>query len=274
VIHGIKYGLLRIALPRHDRAVGTFQSCVFVSAWQSSSARLREPSPMPFAAWSRLAPQKYRVLLVLLVATLTVQPIASGSVVGKLVHEALVATCILGLLVVFERPRVRWVAMCLALPAIAAGWIGRISPEPMHPAWFVVFHLATVLFLIFALAAILKTLFSQRVVLADHLVGVFCGYLLAGIIWSNLYIVVQELSPGAFHVETRMVWDITDFDSRRSLFNYFSFTTLTTVGFGDVTPIHPVACQLAWLEAAFGQFYVAVLVAQLVGLKLAEPRDA
>ena len=54
------------------------------------------------------------------------------------------------------------------------------------------------------------------------------------------------------------------------MFNYFSLVTLTTMGYGDVTPVRPPATALATLEAVFGQFYIAVVVAQLVGLRLAQ----
>ena len=61
------------------------------------------------------------------------------------------------------------------------------------------------------------------------------------------------------------------------MFNYFSLVTLTTMGYGDVTPVRAPATIFATLEAVFGQFYIAVLVAQLVGLRLAQalqPDDA
>jgi voltage-gated potassium channel len=54
------------------------------------------------------------------------------------------------------------------------------------------------------------------------------------------------------------------------LFDYYSLMTLTTMGYGNITPIRPPATSLTWMEAMFGQFYIAVIVAQLVGLKLAE----
>lgn len=231
---------------------------------------------MPLPIWQYLRPQKYRALLIVIVAALAVQPLAYASTAGKLAHEALVALSIFTLLAVFDRPIERWIALALAAPAVLAHWIDQLTAVDFHPVLMATFHIGTVVFLGFAIVTILKTLFRQRVVVADHLVGVFCGYLLAGLAWSNLYIVIHDLSPqsDAFNVSDKLVWETSNFDARRSLFNYFSFTTLTTVGYGDVTPIHPIACTLAWLEGAFGQFYVAVLVALLVGLKLAEPREA
>jgi len=61
-----------------------------------------------------------------------------------------------------------------------------------------------------------------------------------------------------------------DWHLKRSLFDYLSLTTLTSLGYGDITPVGQPAYSLTWLEMVVGQFYMAVVVAQLVGLKLAQ----
>jgi hypothetical protein len=61
-----------------------------------------------------------------------------------------------------------------------------------------------------------------------------------------------------------------DWNLQRFFFNYLSVTTLTSLGYNDITPVGTLALSLSWLETVFGQFYIAVVVAQLVGLKLAE----
>jgi hypothetical protein len=66
------------------------------------------------------------------------------------------------------------------------------------------------------------------------------------------------------------VWRLGEWHQRRALFDYLSFTTMMTLGYGDLTPIGPPAYTLTWLEVMFGQFYMAVVVAQLVGVKLAQ----
>jgi hypothetical protein len=63
---------------------------------------------------------------------------------------------------------------------------------------------------------------------------------------------------------------LEDWQLKRSLFDYLSFTTLTSLGYGDITPVGQPAYSLTWLEVLFGQFYMAVVVAQMVGLKLAQ----
>jgi hypothetical protein len=133
-----------------------------------------------------------------------------------------------------------------------------------------IYYGLVVLFLAYTVALILRGLFAQKVILADHVVGAVCGYLLAGLAWAALYMLVETVQPGSVRVSPEIAWQLADEHTRRYLFHYFSFETLTTVGYGDVTPVRPAACSLVWLEAVFGQFYLAVIVAQLVGLKLAQ----
>ena len=94
--------------------------------------------------------------------------------------------------------------------------------------------------------------------------------MLAALAWANLYAAIELISPGAFLVTGADQPDLARWHERESLFIYFSLTTLTTVGYGDVTPVAAAARSAAMFEGVFGQFYIAVVVAQLVGSKLAE----
>jgi hypothetical protein len=89
-------------------------------------------------------------------------------------------------------------------------------------------------------------------------------------IWTNLYGAIDLLFPGSFSVPQQMQAQLSDWDGRHAIFIYFSLVTLTTVGFGDVTATQGPATVLVALEAVAGQFYIAVVVAQLVGIKLAQ----
>ena len=88
--------------------------------------------------------------------------------------------------------------------------------------------------------------------------------------WANVYAVIELMAPGAFNVAGQIAPALGEWHGRESLFLYFSLTTLTTIGYGDVSPVAAAARSAAALEGVFGQFYVAVVVAQLVGSKLAE----
>lgn len=127
-----------------------------------------------------------------------------------------------------------------------------------------------VMFFGFAVAVILKRIFQQKTIRTDAVIGALCGYLLAAIAWANAYQLIYLLRPGSFRVADVIAARLGDWYSKRFFFIYFSVTTLTSLGYSDITPIGPLALSLSWLEVVFGQFYIAVVVAQLVGLKLAE----
>lgn len=105
---------------------------------------------------------------------------------------------------------------------------------------------------------------------ADWPFGAVVGYLLLGIIWSLLYSAAETAFPGSF--ATPMLGGSDGVSGRvdRGTLGYFSFITLATVGYGDVTPTTPLAQTLAWTEAVTGQLYLAILVAGLVGFKVTQ----
>jgi hypothetical protein len=220
---------------------------------------------------SGLRARKHLVLFLVLVVGLAIQPLAHGWLFGLVVYDVLLTLVLLAVfLVVFERGWERGVALGAGLPALVSnGAAHALSGGPRLAAW-AVYHWLVVLFLGFAVVVVLRHLFQARAIRADQVLGACCGYLLAGVAWGNLYLLAELLLPGSFRVNREIAWQLADEHTRRFLFNYFSFATLTTLGYADVTPVGPPASTLTWLEAVFGQFYVAVVVAQLVGLKLAQ----
>ena len=134
----------------------------------------------------------------------------------------------------------------------------------------IVYHVFGVVFFGFAVAVILKRIFQAEATRGDPVIGALCGYLLAALAWANAYGLVYLLWPDSFRVADALAWRLGDWNLQRFFFNYFSVTTLTSLGYGDITPLGSLALSLSWLEVVFGQFYIAVVVAQLVGLRLAQ----
>jgi len=218
---------------------------------------------------------KHLLLLVVAIVGLSLQPLTHRTGIGPIVFELLEYLLLLVVfLVIFHRRVERRIALSVGVPAIAASIVGNLTTGETSTAAMTTYHVLGVLFLGFAVAVILRGVFSSERIGHDQILDVFSGYLLAGIAWGNLYVMLHMLVPDAFNVAAGLAWQLEADDSRRFLFNYFSFITLTTVGYGDVTPLAPAACVLAWLEAMFGQFYTAVFVGQLIGLKLSQPRKA
>ena len=115
------------------------------------------------------------------------------------------------------------------------------------------FGFAAVLYF-YIILQLVKTLLAYRIITADLIYCAISTYLLIGVMWSGIYVVIEGISPGSFSGMS----EISDL-------LYFSFVTLTTVGFGDILPQSVIAKRLAVLEAAMGSIYLAVIIAMLVG---------
>ncbi|MGR8940661.1 MAG: potassium channel family protein [Gammaproteobacteria bacterium] len=108
-----------------------------------------------------------------------------------------------------------------------------------------------------------KHVFSAVAIDRNLLYGATCIYLLMGLIWALLYRMISQFSPGSFNG-----LQSPDLDN----FLYFSFVTLASLGYGDITPHAPLARTLAYLEVITGQMYIAIMVAGVVGLYLISGR--
>jgi hypothetical protein len=126
------------------------------------------------------------------------------------------------------------------------------------------------LFLLLGTFVIFRDVFSGQVT-ANRICGAICLYLLLGACFAVLYLVVDLVDPHAFNASPPLADRFDERDPRHerlSLLMYFSMVTLSTVGYGDITPVNRVARTLAWVEAVGGQLYLSVMVARLVGLHL------
>jgi hypothetical protein len=134
----------------------------------------------------------------------------------------------------------------------------------------VAYHASVALFLGFAVAVIVRDVFRHRSIGLDEIFGAFGGYILLGLVWGNLYVLVEVIAPGSFAVSAEVRWQLDDWHLRRALFNYVSFATMASLGYNDVTAVTPLANTLTWLEAMSAQFYLAVVIALVVGMKIAQ----
>jgi hypothetical protein len=124
-----------------------------------------------------------------------------------------------------------------------------------------------IFFLLTCIIAVYDVLFGG-VIDINRLVGAGCIYLLSGALWGIVYFLLSVISPASFVGITGETWS-----EQLNEFTYYSFVTLTTLGYGDITPAAPVARTLSYLEAVLGQMYLTVLVAALVGIHIANRRS-
>jgi hypothetical protein len=111
---------------------------------------------------------------------------------------------------------------------------------------------------------ILDYIFRQVKVSREVLFAAIVVYILFGVMWSAIFRFLELCQPGSFHIPHGLSNDV------HGIFLYYSFVTLTTLGYGDISPISAPARALAILEAIIGQMYVAVLIARLMGTHISQ----
>jgi len=197
------------------------------------------------------------VVIIFVVLPLT----RSESQLASLIGAVLFSTVIVwGLWAVSEHRRHVTVGIVLMAPAFVLTILhGLVESRSVEFTWLITNGLA----LGFLVAMLLRRLFRTERVTADTLTSAISGYFLLGILWAFVYALLLQLDPGAFHGVQ---------GARTAGLFYFSFVTLTTLGYGDITPVTDTAQTVTVLEAVVGQLYLAITIARLVGMHIAAGR--
>ena len=212
---------------------------------------------------------RFAILVVTLAAFLFVlAPLSRERIGGQTVAPPILTFVLgVGVYACAHTRRSFFIALALALPAAVLLWTGSggEGAEPGTAAW-----LLLALFIVYLLTVVGAAVIRARRVTLDTILGAIAVYLLLAMVWTLLYAVVALLDPNAFQLPSV---DAARIDRARlgtdlPTFVYYSFVTLTTMGYGDVLPLSHAARGLATCEAVVGQIYLAVLVARLVGLHI------
>lgn len=151
-----------------------------------------------------------------------------------------------------------WFLLGIILAAL--GVSGNILALANAGTFFIYLSLCSyIVFLLLTIGLAIQQAINLRTVDANNIIGAICIYLLLGVMWSFFYVLVNMLIPGSFNVSISG----SPFEQVQD-FMYYSFVTLTTLGYGDIAPIRETARALSVIEAILGQFYIAILVAGLV----------
>lgn len=197
------------------------------------------------------------VLLVLLLLLLAVQP-NSGVADGLLVRFVLSAILVASIVMASSRRHFFFIGLLLGVPALGLLFVpGRLST--------VVGGILAITMFVFICYLLLHNIFRHPAVTSATISASLAVYLMLGVIWALAYGLVEHLRPGSFAgISVDSLHEI-----QRDLF-YFSYITLTTLGFGDITPVGAAARSLAIMEAIVGQLFLVVLVAGVVGMHLTQ----
>ncbi|MCK9318377.1 MAG: ion channel [Methanoculleus sp.] len=205
---------------------------------------------------ARARAMRFHYLLASLILLLAVYPYVSAGSTGPAALRALTSfVLITGVYAVSDRRRQIAIAALLAVPAFGLGWLHILTGLSALGGAESIFE---VLFYAFTAIICLKRVISARRVTSDTISGAVSVYLLMGLTWATAYSLVESITPGSFttgHPDSAFTFPA---------FIYYSFVTLATLGYGDITPLTDQARSLAVLETVSGTLYIAVLIARLV----------
>jgi voltage-gated potassium channel len=224
--------------------------------------------------------RRFLILLVLLGLLVVVHPIAMRGGPAYTVFRVLLTAVFAGALwIVFRTNRSRAIALILGVPVMAANWANESLPEfPMHWAPFA-FNLLAAVFLSYAVAVILREVYLEKHFSREAIYGAICGYLLIGTAFGHMFYCADWLAPADFSAAEGKTIRSSDERSKQALFTYFSFAALTGVNDPDLTSRASAGRSLVLLEAVLGQFYVVVVISELITLRMSNlvpggpPRD-
>jgi hypothetical protein len=160
------------------------------------------------------------------------------------------------------------IALSIGVPWFVLTWREMIVPQPSLALSAAVSVLSLAFFAFTAAVLLVYILNSERVT-EDVLYGAVASYLLLGGLWFSAYVLIETLQPGSFFDSSLGAGQTADWTELL----YFSFVTLTTLGYGDIVPATLVARHFAVAEAIIGVMYLAIVISRLVGLYIAQSRS-
>ena len=218
---------------------------------------------------------KFRTLLILLFLLAIIDPILSqfGEYGLNFLDVLFTISLLTSLYSISGNRRILIVGILLLMPVFFLGWTDFATNEFCLRILLFAFGMA---FLGFVAVSILIHIVAEETVTSDLIYGSACVYFLIGFVWAIAYGLIELFIPGSFSISGQAL-SRADYLSHYGFLNetlsYYSFVTLTTLGYGDIIPLSPPARAASTLEAIVGQLYIALLVARLVGLYVAQSKE-
>jgi len=202
------------------------------------------------------------VSIALVILIFVIFPMREAGMTGRAFLDVVMVTLMIsGALVVKQSRIVAAGVVALVVLAACMLWVSRL-----YPTLFLreLSSVLSILVMLVYVRIVLLVMFRQGHVTWSRIQGGVCAYLMLGLAWASAYDLVEQVHSGAFH----FLSSPSNFAELTAKLIYFSFATLTTVGYGDVLPLSPYARSLAIGEAIVGQLFPAILIGALVAMAM------
>ena len=210
---------------------------------------------------------RFLVLLISLVLFFAIYPIVENYPIATLILNLFFMLIIFsGVIAISDTRRPLLISLSLALLALVFRWTHYFYQFDL---WIILEHSSNILFWTYIAIRILKFILSQNVITPELIYAALSVYFIFGLAWASMYQVLEISNPDSFSMSN------AEASSQNFMFQmwYFSMVTLTTLGYGDIAPVTMTARVFVVLEAIMGQFYLAVLIANLVGRRIAQEKS-
>lgn len=199
---------------------------------------------------------RFGLVFVFILATLIISAWLGDLKTGRvLTGLAATGALLLSLQVSGVRPRIMWIAVAVAAASVALASVAAVTGP--HSAASVAAAALLTLLIVASPVAIVRRLVQDRTITLQTAIGALCVYLLIGLFFSSLFSLMGAVDAAPVFVQVRQPNGID--------YVYFSYVTLTTVGYGDLTPAGNLGKMLSVTEALIGQLYLVSVVALVVG---------
>jgi len=210
---------------------------------------------------------RYRILLLCIVLLVFLEPLIPDVAISGYLFLVLISLILItGVYAVRGKRKHLILAIVLLIPSLIVLWF----QVPSDNEYYILFaRTSPVLLFSYIVVLIFSDVLTTREVNADIVAGGVSVYLLIGLIFSLIYHAYYILDPTAFAIAEHFDPEQGEGSTYLYLFNYFSYVTMTTLGYGDISPVSLQARTMVQIETLMGQLYVAIFIARLVSIHTA-----
>lgn len=209
---------------------------------------------------------KMLFLLIFLIASMILYPFLEGGGQQEIIIQAIFALILIsGVYAVSTSKRDLIIAVILAVPTFLS--VIAVIVFQRDRLFHLINYVFSLLFYAFTITRLLKYITHADKVDNNVIYAAICVYILIGVAWSSVYLIIEQVKPGTF------IFSYKNDATARSDLIYFSYTTLTTTGYGDIVSTNSIGRAAAILESVTGVLYIAILISRLVSLYRHEHKD-